>query len=71
LQKNKDSITLDLQKLEHINSSGIDMLSKFIITTRKKKTVNVKIIGVNGSNWQARLLKNLQRLMPKLEYELK
>ncbi|MEM1394031.1 MAG: DUF6272 family protein [Cyanobacteria bacterium P01_D01_bin.116] len=71
LEINKDSITLDLQNLELLNSSGIDMLSKFIITTRKKKTVNVKIIAASSKTWQTRLLKNLQRLMPKLEYELK
>ncbi|MGB7377828.1 MAG: DUF6272 family protein [Rivularia sp. (in: cyanobacteria)] len=71
LERNKNSITLDLQNLELINSSGIDMLSKFIITARKKKTVQINIIGSNTNTWQARLLKNLQRLMPKLQYELK
>ncbi|MEM6752810.1 MAG: DUF6272 family protein [Cyanobacteria bacterium P01_C01_bin.38] len=71
LQRNKDLITLDLQNLDLINSSGIDMLSKFIITSRKKKTVEINIIGSNSKTWQTRLLKNLQRLMPKLQYELK
>ncbi len=71
LNRNKDLITLDLQNLDLINSSGIDMLSKFIITSRKKKTVQVNIIGSSSKTWQTRLLKNLQRLMPKLQYELK
>ncbi|BAY83665.1 hypothetical protein NIES267_31560 [Calothrix parasitica NIES-267] len=71
LETNKNSITIDLQNLELLNSSGIDMLSKFIITARKKKTVDIKIIGSSSKTWQARLLKNMQRLMPKLEYELK
>ena len=71
LERNKDLITLDLQNLDLINSSGIDMLSKFIITSRKKKTVQINIIGSNSKTWQTRLLKNLQRLMPKLQYELK
>ncbi len=71
LERNKDLITLDLQNLELINSSGIDMLSKFLITSRKKKTVQINIIGSNTKTWQTRLLKNLQRLMPKLQYELK
>ena len=66
-----DSITLDLQNLELLNSSGIDMLSKFIITSRKKKTINITIIGSSTKSWQARLLKNMGRLMPKLKYELK
>ena len=71
LERNKNSITIDLQNLDLLNSSGIDMLSKFIITARKKKTVGIKIIGSSSKTWQARLLKNMQRLMPKLEYEMK
>ncbi|MEO0686485.1 MAG: hypothetical protein AAFY76_15965, partial [Cyanobacteria bacterium J06649_11] len=71
LERNGNSITLDLQNLELINSSGIDMLSKFILTSRKKNTVEVKVIGSDSKTWQTRLLKNLKRLMPKLEYELK
>lgn len=71
LERNKDLITLDLENLDLINSSGIDMLSKFIITSRKKKTVQINIIGSSSKTWQIRLLKNLQRLMPKLQYELK
>jgi hypothetical protein len=70
LERNKNLI-IDLQNLELINSSGIDMLSKFIITARKKKTVQINIIGSSTKTWQTRLLKNLQRLMPKLQYELK
>ncbi len=68
---NANLISIDLQNLELINSSGIDMLSKFIITTRKKKTVQIMIIGSSANSWQAKLLKNLQRLMPSLKYELK
>ena len=71
LEINKNLITIDLQNLDLLNSSGIDMLSKFIITARKKKTVDIKIIGSSSKTWQARLLKNMQRLMPKLEYEMK
>ncbi len=71
IEINANSITLNLQHLELINSSGIDMLSKFIITTRKKKTVQINIIGSNALTWQVRLLKNFQRLMPSLKYELK
>jgi hypothetical protein len=70
LERNKNLI-IDLQNLELINSSGIDMLSKFIITSRKKKTVQINIIGSSTKTWQTRLLKNFQRLMPKLQYELK
>mgnify|MGYP001795100508 FL=1 len=70
LEKHGSSITLNLQNLELLNSSGIDMLSKFILTSRKKKTVEITIIGSSSKTWQARLLKNMQRLMPTLKYEL-
>lgn len=70
IEIDENSVTIDLQNLQLLNSSGIDMLSKFILTTRKKKTVQVQIIGSSAQTWQARLLKNLQRLMPSLKYEL-
>ena len=71
IEKNGDSITLDLQNLELLNSSGIDMLSKFVITARKKKTIEITVIGSSAKAWQVKLFKNLQRLMPKLKSELK
>ncbi len=71
LEREKHSITLDLQNLELINSSGIDMLSKFIITARKKKVVRITIIGSSAKAWQTRLLKNFNKLMPTLKYEFR
>ena len=38
-------ITLNLEKLEFLNSSGINMLSKFVINVRKKKGYS------DDSNW--------------------
>jgi hypothetical protein len=58
-------ITLNLRHLDFLNSSGITMLSKFIIGMRKK-TVHMMILGSNTIPWQAKSLKNLQRLMPAL-----
>ena len=62
-------ITLNLRELEFLNSSGISMLSKFVINVRKKKTVQIAILGSNRIPWQGKSLKNLQRLMPGLEME--
>ena len=36
-QDDPETINLDLKKLEFLNSSGISMLSKFVINIRKKK----------------------------------
>ncbi len=63
-------ITLNLQQLEFLNSSGISMLSKFIIEVRKKAEVKMIVQGSKSVAWQAKSLKNLQRLMPALILEL-
>ncbi len=63
-------ITLNLQQLEFLNSSGINMLSKFIIEIRKKARVQMAVQGSQGIAWQGKSLKNFQRLMPQLQLEL-
>ncbi|MEL4894533.1 slr1659 superfamily regulator [Crocosphaera sp. Alani8] len=63
-------VTLDLKELEFLNSSGISMLSKFVINIRKKKTSSITVKGSNAIPWQGKSLKNLQRLMPTLILEL-
>ena len=64
------SITLDLKDLKFLNSSGINMLSKFVIGMRKKKTIGIIIHGSEEIPWQEKSLQNLQRLMPDLKLEL-
>jgi hypothetical protein len=64
------TITLNLQKLEFLNSSGISMLSKFVLKVRQKKNIQMLVQGSKGIPWQGKSLKNLQRLMPSLELEL-
>jgi len=63
-------ITLNVQQLEFLNSSGINMLSKFIIEVRKKARVQMAVQGSQRIAWQGKSLKNLQRLMPGLQLEL-
>ncbi len=65
-----EKITLNLQQLEFLNSSGISMLSKFIIEVRKKAPLQMAVQGSKSIAWQAKSLKNLQRLMPTLILEL-
>jgi hypothetical protein len=62
-----DKITIDLSQLESLNSSGIAMLSKFVIDVREKKKISLIIIGSVNIPWQGKSLKNLQRLYPALE----
>jgi hypothetical protein len=65
------TITLNLQELEFLNSSGINVLSKFAIKVRQKGNIQMLIKGSKNIPWQGKSLKNLQRLMPSLQLELK
>jgi hypothetical protein len=62
-------IILNLTELEFLNSSGISMLSKFVIKVRHKKHIKMIVKGSNEIPWQGKSLKNLQRLMPSLSLE--
>ncbi len=62
-------LTLNLQELEFLNSSGINVLSKFVLKVRQKGNVQMLIKGSKDISWQERTLKNLQRLMVNLQLE--
>jgi hypothetical protein len=68
--KEPSTLTLNLQQLNFLNSSGISMLSRFAINLRKKNTIKMIVKGANSIPWQGKSLKNLQRLMPGLMLEL-
>lgn len=63
-------LTLNLQELQFLNSSGINMLSKFVIKVRQKGNLQLIVVGNRSIPWQGKSLKNLQRLMPSLQLEL-
>lgn len=62
-------LTLNLRSLEFLNSSGINVLSKFVIKVRQQKNMQLVVQGSTSILWQGKSLKNLQRLMPSLELE--
>lgn len=68
-QQEPEKIVLDLKKLTFLNSSGISVLSKFAIKIRKRKNIQMVVIGAKKIPWQGKSLKNLQRLMPSLKLE--
>ncbi|OQW90881.1 MAG: hypothetical protein BWK79_18470 [Beggiatoa sp. IS2] len=68
-EQESPSVLLDLRKLEFLNSSGINVLSKFVIKIRQKKQVQMLVHGSTKIPWQGKSLKNLQRLMPTLQLE--
>jgi hypothetical protein len=70
LEQQCEKVTLDLRQLEFLNSSGINMLSKFVIKVRQQNKSNLTVIGAQMTPWQGKSLKNLQRLLPTLVLEL-
>ncbi len=60
-------ITLNLKELAFLNSSGISMLSKFVLGMRKKKGTQLVVLGAKKNPWQSKSLKNLERLLPGLK----
>lgn len=63
------TMTLNLRQLEFLNSSGINVLSKFVIRVRQKGNIQMVVQGSKNIPWQGKSLKNLQRLMPSLQLE--
>src|SRR5690242_4905529 len=62
-------LTLDVRQLEFLNSSGISVLSRFVIKARNQLQTALVVQGAENIIWQKRSLKNLQRLMPAMELE--
>lgn len=61
--------SLNLRDLEFLNSSGISMLSMFVVRVRERGNVQLVLQGSEKILWQTKSLKNLQRLMPSLKLE--
>ncbi len=65
-----EMLILDVRELQFLNSSGINMLSKFVLQVRKHNASQVVIRGNASFPWQAKSLKNFQRLLPGLRLEI-
>ncbi len=60
----------DLTALEFLNSSGINMMYKFIIGLRKEPGVTMMVIGSSKIAWQAKSLANMKKFLPSLELNI-
>ncbi len=63
-------IVLDLRELDFLNSSGITMLSRFVMEARDRPGIDLQVLASESVPWHARSLRNLQRLMPGLSIRL-
>jgi hypothetical protein len=63
-------LTVDFRQLQFLNSSGISMISKFVINARKQDSVSMLVLGNQEIYWQQKSLINLQKLWPKVQIEI-
>ena len=57
-------LNMDVTGLEFLNSSGINMLSKFVLRLRKGAPVKLTIHASETYPWQKKSLRNFQKLQP-------
>jgi len=69
-KKRLPAITLDMKNLKFLNSSGINVFSKFVITIRNQNDSRLMVRGSSRFPWQSNSLKNMKRLMPDLILEI-
>lgn len=62
-----EHVTLDLVDLEFLNSSGINLLARFVIKLRKESSAKISVRGTKRIPWQSKSLPNLEKLHPALE----
>ncbi len=63
-------LTLDLRRLKYLNSSGFNVLSRFVLKVRQEATMQLLVQASKQIAWQEKSLKNLQRVMPSLQFEI-
>lgn len=63
-------LTVDLRRLKYLNSSGFNVLSRFVLKVRQDAVTQLLVRASKQIAWQEKSLKNLQRLMPNLRIEL-
>jgi len=71
-QQQPNQLMVDMRGLKFLNSSGINMMTKFVINVSdiKMLTLALTVICDKKIAWQEKLSKNLRRLMPTLKVRL-
>lgn len=63
-------LTVDLRSLKYLNSSGFNVLSRFVLKVRQETAIKMLVQASKTIAWQEKSLKNLQRVMPNLQLEI-
>jgi hypothetical protein len=63
-------LTLDLRRLQFLNSGGINVLSRFLIQLRSQPAGAITVQANQAHPWQLKTLRNLQRLMRGVKMDI-
>lgn len=63
-------LTIDLRELSFLNSSGINVLSRFLLQLRNQTSNKITIQANQAHSWQRKSLNNMQRLMHNMKMDL-
>ena len=65
------TLILDFRNLQFLNSAGINVISRFVITARTAATAQLRVLGHNEISGQQKSLGNLQKLWAKVSIEIR
>ncbi|PTY03964.1 hypothetical protein DB346_02665 [Verrucomicrobia bacterium LW23] len=66
LEAHREALVVDLRQLQFLNSSGLNVLTRFAISARKSGATGMTVLGSTAVSWHSRSLPTLQRLFPAL-----
>ena len=69
VKANHSLTTLDLRKLEFLNSSGITTIGGFLIKMRDGGNKALRVLCSDRFTWQSRSMQGLKRLLPEMSIE--
>lgn len=69
LQESDSGYTVDISKVQFLNSSGITGLSRLVLMARAQSKP-ITIVGSSSVAWQSKTLRLLERLYDKLDIRL-
>ncbi|WP_236974702.1 slr1659 superfamily regulator [Membranihabitans maritimus] len=69
-ESSTDTLILDLQPLQFLNSSGITTLSLFILNCKKKGNPKITVLGNESISWQQKSIANFKKLWNEVEIKI-
>ncbi|MCA9715340.1 MAG: hypothetical protein H6713_11955 [Myxococcales bacterium] len=63
-ERSPNALVMDFQDLTFLNSSGINMVFRFVITLRRRGGVDLEVRGKESIQWQTKSLTSVRKFLP-------